>query len=170
MKKRSLSAALVVAAVLVASQPAAHAHDRLRGYGEDAPTTHPNGSGGCTAADTAGVLELGRSGTTRLRIQWQLRGVHDINAHFPTYAKTGWAYSSVFPNDHLSYYFQGWLPRGIVSWPGQNSAYALWTKMVGERPSFWQRDLVIKVRQGQVGGCADDGSLLQPGFGGGPST
>lgn len=170
MKKRSLAVALVVATVLVVSQPAAHAHDRLRGYGLSNPTTSPNGSGGCTAADTAGVMELGKSGTTRLRIQWQLRGVNDINAHFFTYGKTGWAYSSIFGNDHLSYYFSGRLPAGILSWPGQNSRYALWTKMVGERPSFWQRDLVVKVPQGEVGGCADGTGVEPPRLGGGPRT
>lgn len=159
--KRPAIIAILALLLLGTTQLPADAHVKMTWYNHGV-ATHPTQAGGCTASASLTLKEFGKSGVTRLRVQWQLRGVNDLDGHFPTYAKSGWAYSQVFPNDALSYYMRFYLPQGHIIWPGQNSRYALWAKMIGERPSFWQRDLKIRASQGEVGGC--DGGFYYPGI------
>lgn len=158
--KRTTIVGCIVLALLWATTSPAPAHDQLR-YWRTAPTSQSRPPsqfgtyGGCTTSAQVTLQELGKSGVNRLRTQWQLRSPNDINGQLFTYLKTGWAYSGRFPDDGLSYHQRFGIVPGVVNF-ASNREFALWAKMVGERPSFWQRDLVIRGNLGTVA-CSSSG-------------
>lgn len=105
----------------------------------------------CTVSTTVWGWEHGRSGVTRIKAQFDLRGPNDPGYLFYYYRK-GWYYGSRFPDDSLSYYQYFTITNGTFTFPIGNR-YALWAKVVGERPSFWQADLVRKGRLSNGVGC-----------------
>lgn len=149
MRRVAIIGCLVVASLAATMNPAP-AHDQMQYWKTMPPSSDHLESGACSASAQIVLQELGRSGVNRLRAQWQLRGPNDIDGVFPTYAKTGWAYSTRFPNDDTSYYQRFGIVPGVINF-ASNTTFALWVKMVGERPSLWQRDLVLKGNLGAVG-------------------
>jgi hypothetical protein len=111
-------------------------------------TTKVLQSGACGYEAFTWAWEHGMSGVTRLRTRYELRGLNDPG-FLPTYAKTGYATSGFFANDARSYSKNFHIAHTLVSPPG--ATYSVWAKAVGERPSFWQRDLVVKMRLGATG-------------------
>lgn len=107
-----------------------------------------------TACSFTGAIrfqEYGRSGVTRFRAEFQLRAPYDPGPRYgiglPTFGKAGWWYSNSFPNDYRNYWGAFILGRGWLNSFGFSDK-ALWAKVVGERPSFWQRDIVVYVKLG----------------------
>ena len=115
----------------------------------------PYKSVGCTVTNKVWAQEFGVSGVTRLRLRWELRSPYDTG-WLPTYATTQYLYSNTFPDDarnHFAYYTLG---PGAINYAA-NKEFGLWVKIVGERPSFWQRDLVLKSELGRFGCNIDPG-------------
>jgi hypothetical protein len=112
------------------------------------PTATASGSK-CTYEAVTWAWERGSSGINRLRARFELRGPYDPG-YLPTYAKSGWARSRTFPNNALSYWNNLTLRRGSLN-SALNSRYGVWAKTVGERPSFWQRDVVVHWKLGDAG-------------------
>lgn len=151
MKK--IAVACLLATLLLTPTLVASAHDQLKVGRNDGPYSTPYntplGRSACTASSRHWVQELGKSGVTRLRSQWVLRSPNDTGI-LPTYGRTNWAYSPSFQNDAMSRYAYFRLPAYTLNFSA-GSEYALWTKNVGERPSWWQRDLVVKTNLGALG-------------------
>lgn len=103
---------------------------------------------GCSATAQVWVQEHGKSGVTRFKTRWELRGYYDTGI-LPTYGSKGWWRSGSFRNDHKSYTIDFKLPYGYLNF-ASGKQYSLWAKSVGERPSWWQRDIVRRVRTGYV--------------------
>ncbi len=140
-------AALLVAVALVASAAPSFAATKMAwSITQSADSMHRGN--GCTATGQVYVREYGKSGVTRFRTRWELRGPYDPG-YLPTYAKTGYTRSGAFPNDQRSFGSYFTLPGGYINF-AQGKEYALWARMVGERPSFWQRDIVRKGALGPV--------------------
>lgn len=102
--------------------------------------------GACLYGVRVYVQEYGESGVTRLRARFELRGPNDPRnaaTMLFSYARTPWYSSWEFPDDHLNYY-QRFGTR--IRRPG--GGLAVWVHAVGERPSFWSRDIV---RVGKLG-------------------
>jgi hypothetical protein len=149
----------IVAAVVAATfalQPtaaeAAFATGKLQ-YGVVNPVmSHYHGARACTATSAIWLQELGSSGITRLRAEWELRSTYDPG-YLPTYAKSGWAKSAQFPDDPQSRWIKPLkLSAGSLTF-GRGRTFALWAQMVGERPSFWKPDVTRRAELGDVG-CA----------------
>lgn len=141
-------AALLVAVALVSSAAPSLAAPKKMAWAitqTAGSTLHGNG---CTASGQIYVREYGKSGVTRFRTRWELRGPYDPG-YLPTYARTTYSWSGSFPNDHQSFGTYFTLPGGYLNF-AQGKQFALWAKMVGERPSFWQRDIVRKGTLGLV--------------------
>lgn len=150
---RRLAALFLVVALFTTTTPTVHAATKMRWGYYDATTSTVLRSGTCSAAANIWAQELGKSGITRLRVQWQLRGPYDPG-YLPTYFKTGWYRGGGFPDDARSFYSGFRLNYGIVNF-ATNKQFSLWAKMVGERPSFWKPDVVIKRSVGDVA-CSSD--------------
>jgi hypothetical protein len=157
----TLGVAALAAQLTVAPVPAARAAVQMQ-WGIKDPVHAVRIGAGCWAAGGIWVRELGSSGVNRLRVQWQLRSHYDTGI-LPTHAKTGWFKSVQFLNDSASRYNNFVLPPGHLNLLLGN-ADAVWAKMVGERPSFWKPDLVMKGRHGFVAPCEP---LLGRNMGGG---
>jgi hypothetical protein len=154
MRRRAVRLLLVVALLGTAS-PASAADGLDWGLGLDGvgatstfqEATQSTPYGICTVTAQVWLRELGLSGVTRLRGRFELRSVYDPG-FLPTYQKTPWNWTiELFADDSVSHwgYFNARLniPVGGV--------YALWFVGIGERPSFWQPDLKLHGRIGEVG-------------------
>lgn len=102
----------------------------------------------CSATAQVWVQEIRKSGVTRFKTRWELRGYYDTGI-LPTYGSKGWWHSGSFRNDHRSFVIDFKLPYGYLNF-GTGKQYSLWAKSVGERPSWWQRDIARRVRTGYV--------------------
>ncbi len=95
----------------------------------------------CTPTARVWTMEIGKSGITRLRTQFAVRGPYDPG-YLPSWWKSSWYAGGSFPDDALSYYtyFALWFDTITV---GNGKQVAVWAKMIGEKPSFWARDAKI---------------------------
>jgi len=137
---RRAVALLVALSLLVAlPAPSATATDLLRsGFAPSGTLTNSTTSkGACATFVRMWGSEVGLSGVTRLRARFERRGLYDPGGWLPTYGKTMWYYSDSFPNDRRSHY--QWFQTTLVYPSG--GRYSLHFVLIGERPSFWQRDL-----------------------------
>jgi hypothetical protein len=132
--------ALLVALSLLVAMPAPSvtATDLLRaGFAPSGKLSHSHTSkGACATFVKMWGQEMGLSGVTRLRARFERRSPYDPG-WLPTYGKTAWQYSAYFPNDYRSHYQWFW---STLVYPS-GGRYSLRFVLIGERPSFWQRDL-----------------------------
>jgi hypothetical protein len=147
MKAKRLVVVVLTAALLLPSTPGTAATKMIWGITQRADVTLWAAS--CSAVGQVWAKEFGASGVTRFRARWELRSPYDTG-WLPTYAKTSYVYSAPFPNDARNFYQYFTLREGRVNYPA-NKEFALWVKIVGERPSFWQRDIVRKGSLGRIG-------------------
>lgn len=140
-------AAILIATTVMPAGPRAAAGQTMTWGVNRAASAQPRGNG-CTADARVWVQEIGTSGVTRFRGRWELRGKYDAG-YFPTYGKTGWYGSRPFPNNGVSYYVYFSIGNGMLNFAA-DSEFSLWGKFVGERPSFWQRDVVLHPNLGTV--------------------
>lgn len=96
----------------------------------------------CTPTTKVWSQEIGESGITRLRARFELRGPFDTGL-LPTWWESEWLRSAQFPNDTLNYSERFTLAFDGVT-VGNGKQLAVWTVLIGEKPSFWARDAKIK--------------------------
>lgn len=148
MRSPRLTTLVLLAALVLPASPA-HAAPELT-YGVVQPAdVLPYKSVGCTAVNKVWAQEFGVSGVNRFRFRWELRSPYDTG-WLPTYAKTHYLYSNPFPDDARNSFAYFTLGPGAINFAA-NKEFGLWVKIVGERPSFWQRDLVLKSEVGRLG-------------------
>lgn len=104
---------------------------------------------GCTATGEIWVQEHRKSGVTRFKTRWELRGYYDTGI-MPTYGSVGWWSSTPFPDDYASYWMYFGLPYGYLNF-SSGKQFSLWAKSGGQRPSWWRPDLTRRVRVGELG-------------------
>jgi hypothetical protein len=151
-------AALLAILILFAVPLPASGSDKLIWFGgRVASGENDDAAPRCEIGAVATLKEIGQSGITRLKAKFELRD--------PTtpwwfgllgrWYTRGYYYSSYFPNDSSNYWeaFKSG-PPWFSTFVGPH--FAVWLKGVGERPSFWQPDVVIHARLGDVG-CDDNG-------------
>jgi hypothetical protein len=128
------------------------------GYGHTGmhATATLTSTGACQFRAQGWVQEIGKSGVTGFKVWSQLRGANDINGTLPTYASGIHVWLGPFPDDALSHW---WIWYGGVKWPG-DGVYAMWEKLVGMRPSFWQKDIVLMAN---LGNASCGGLVTAPG-------
>lgn len=154
---RRASLVLLMAAILITTaMPAAPraAAAQTMTYGVNRRASAAPWGEGCTADARVWVQEIGKSGVTRFRGRWELRGKYDSGL-FPIHGKTGWYVSRSFPNNAASKFVYFSVGNGMLNF-FSNKEYSLWAKLVGERPSFWQRDVVLRPNLGTII-CSNDG-------------
>lgn len=155
---RVSTVALLTAVVMLLSPVDATAegrqvHQQTSGVGTSfAVAVRTRGTGdsrgqGCTATGTVWAQEYMKSGVTRFKARWELRGYYD-SGMFPTHGSVGWWRSASFPNDYLSCWVDFALPYGYLNFAA-GKQFSLWAKAVGERPSWWRPDLTRRVRVGE---------------------
>jgi hypothetical protein len=147
---------VVIAALAPSVAPAAaDSHQLAVGTGTAQVASARSVTGACEIRMGGWVQELGASGVKRFKAQFWIASP---NASALSYNRSGWGYSVPFPDDARSFYeYFHWTIR---TRPG--STYGLWMKGVGERPSFWQPDLVKKVKVGETG-CDSLGGIMGEG-------
>lgn len=109
--------------------------------------TGMNRGHGCTASGAVWVQEHLKSGITKFKARWELRGYYDSGV-LPTYGSVGWWRTTSFANDYESYWVDFTLPFGYLNFSA-GKQFSLWAKAVGERPSWWRPDLTRRVRVGE---------------------
>lgn len=164
MTRPKQSALLVTLLVLLLSMlaPSSAGSAQKHAWGiTAAPSTSPlyttaRGWQVCGAHAPLWMQEIGRSGITRMRARYELRGAYDPGLPGLAYQVTPWHFSGSFPDDHRSF----WTVRGVYLYPASlrfyaGNQYSLRAKMVWERPSFWRPDIVRAATLGAVG-CEQD--------------
>ena len=141
--KARLGLALLLTAVIGLVPASASGEANFR-WGTSVPLTNSPSvrvEHSCTPTATIWTQEVGKSGITRLRTQFAIRGPYDPG-YLPSHWKSNWAKSGIFPDDFQNYYQPFALSfDGITVGPGKH--VAVWAKMIGEKPSFWHRDAKI---------------------------
>jgi hypothetical protein len=146
-----------VLAVLAGSMPPAVAGEAARWAPAGPPTaqvgpfhTYPVDGDTCTIDLGLWAQEIEDSGINRFAFEIQLRGSYDPgNIGLPTYYKSGYWWSSPdFADDDRSQWTTFAVTRGWVDVPASNSP-DVWVKIVGERDSFWQTDVVLMAEFGR---------------------
>lgn len=143
---------LLLSTAAHASETSVHADAQRSGDGTSfvvgvrVPASSRAWGRGCTAGATVWMQEIYKSGITRFKVRWELRGYYDTGI-MPTYNRVGWWHSGAFPNDYLSYWVDMTLPYGYLNF-APDRQFSLWAKAVGERPSWWRPDLARRVKAG----------------------
>jgi hypothetical protein len=137
---------LLATALLVA--PVA-AHVAMRWWVANPVTTSYTTVGDTTACLSTGAVghqELGVSGITRLRAKFELRLAYDPGTLPYVPASTGWLYSNSFADDARNY----WNAWSFGFRYARDRDYWIRAVLLGERPSFWEPDLKLKLDLGGV--------------------
>lgn len=150
----AMTAALALAA-LATSASAGHVSLTLNKASEVATFEY---YGGCTASAVVETREIGDSGISRIAVEFQLRGPNDPYLPGLAYRYIGWWFSPEIPLDQRTHWWRTLLPPGYMNF-SSGSEYAVWAKAVGERDSFWRRDLVQKLKLGTAGCQAFDPTI-----------
>lgn len=130
--------------------------------GVGAAAQSQNWGRGCSAYSRVWVQEHRKSGVTRFKTRWELRGYYDTGI-LPTYGSKGWWRSSTFRDDYASRWLNFTLPYGYLNF-STGKQYSLWAKSVGERPSWWRPGITRRIRTGYVA-CENQGLTIIGGVG-----
>lgn len=158
-----LLASLVLTSQASAGVHAEHVAQQSTGGGTSmtmgvrAAAQSQNWGRGCSAYSRVWVQEHRKSGVTRFKTRWELRGYYDTGI-LPTYGSKGWWRSSRFRDDHASRWLNFTLPYGYLNF-SSGKQYSLWAKSVGERPSWWRPDITRRIRTGYVA-CENQGLTI----------
>jgi hypothetical protein len=154
MRRLGVAGAIaLLAAGLLASPVVSHA---TMDAGWASPLVNAWENPSCIARGKIWHQELGDSGINRLRAKFELRGQYDTTGiPLLTYGDTGWMYSKPFPDDARSLY---------VTWTmalryAYGHIFSGWAILIGERPSFWQRDRKLTFRLGEMACIGPPGTL-----------
>lgn len=143
-----LTVAIATLVLMILSTSPSHASSKDLTFGVNQQPRSVLNNRACVISTRIWAQELGKSGVTRLKAQFKLHAPYVQSYYpFPTYHTTNWLRTSRFPNDAQNYaqYFS----VNIRQPPG--GRYALWTRVVGERPSLFLQDRAISHRLGDVG-------------------
>jgi hypothetical protein len=148
-----------MASVIVLCTSTASAGDDYMRAGVNRPASAALRGDGCVYGGRIWTREDGVSRIVRFRARFELRGKYDSTSILPTYDKTSWYRSDLFHATSTAEVRYFAIPRGaLTSPPGKE--YSVWAKAVGERPGFWVRDAVRRLK---VGVAACERPLYGPG-------
>lgn len=148
-RRRTFLVSITMLVVLVVSAAPSHASSEDLRFGiSRAPSSGLNGKA-CVTTGQIWVQELGDSGINRLKAQFKRKSPQQLRYYepIPSHQTTKWAYSATFRRDSRSYY--QYFNIGLRYPAG--GRYALWTRVVGERPGLWRPDRAISYRLGEIG-------------------
>jgi hypothetical protein len=143
MTRVALALVLVVGSTLFPAD--SHGHVTMQwGWATELVSRYDSPS--CLSSGGVWHQELGSSGITRLRANFERRGANDPGIPGLAYGSTGWMYTTPFPDDYRNFYAT-WFPKFRYP-PG--GVYHVRMILIGERPSFWQPDRKITTSLGEI--------------------